>query len=113
MNNIAKLSFLPPELYDNAMVVDEIDLGHESEHPIAPFKGSKFIVYPNETSPLDIHDVKECWFIASGSGIVTYNGELKEAVKPGDVLFFDSQQSHQIFNNGTANLMIFSVWWKK
>ncbi len=113
MNNLPRLSFLSPEIFGHAMVVDEIDLGHESEQPVAPFKGSKFIVYPNETSPLDIHDVKECWFIASGSGIVTYNGDRKEAVKPGDVLFFDSQQSHEVFNNGTENLLVFSVWWKK
>lgn len=112
MNHIPKLSFLPPELLDNAMVVDEINFGHEKQQPAAPFKGSKFIVYPNETSPLDIHDVKECWFVASGSGIVTYDGKDKEAIKPGDVLLFESQQSHQVFNNGTQNLLIFSVWWK-
>ncbi|MBC7886375.1 MAG: cupin domain-containing protein [Ferruginibacter sp.] len=94
------------------MVVDEIDLGHESGQPIAPFKGSKFIVYPNQTSPLDIHDVKECWFIAAGSGIVTCNGATEKAVNPGDVLFFNSQQSHQVFNNGPENLLVFSVWWK-
>ncbi len=113
MNTHPKLSFLSPEIFGNAMVVDEIDFGHEAEQPIAPFKGSKFIVYPGETSPLDVHDVKECWFIASGTGIVTYEGEKKETVKQGDVLCFDSQQSHEIFNNGSENLQIFSVWWKK
>ncbi len=111
MNQIPSLSFLPPELFDNAMVVDEIDFDHDKKEPMTPFKGSKFIVYPNETSPLDVHDVKECWFIASGSGIVTYDGESTQAIKPGDVLLFNSQQSHQVFNNGTENLMVFSVWW--
>lgn len=111
MNNNPALSFLPSELYDHAMVVDEIDFGHAKDQPISPFKGSKFIVYPDETSPLDVHDVKECWFIASGSGILTYEGELKKAIQPGDVLLFDSQQSHKVLNNGTEDLVVFSVWW--
>ena len=113
MHNNPKLSFLPAEIIGDAMVVDEIDFGHEVIMPIAPFKGSKFIVYPNESTPVDVHDVKECWFIAAGSGLVTYNGKRKEVVKTGDVLCFESQQSHEVFNNGSEDLMIFSVWWKQ
>ena len=112
MNIIPKLSFLPPELNDT-MVVDEIDLGHTGNEPIAPFNGSKWVVKPNESSPLDIHDVRECWFIASGTGILTYKDELKGEVKPGDVLYFNSQESHKVFNNGTEDLLVFSVWWKQ
>ncbi len=111
MNQMPVRSFLPPELYDDAMVVDEIDFGHSTGKPLAPFKGSRFIVYPNETSPIDIHDVKECWFIASGTGVVKYDGESTREVKPGDVLLFSSQQSHEVFNNGSENLVVFSVWW--
>lgn len=113
MNQLPHLSFLTPEIIEDLMVVDEIDFGQETGQPLAPFKGSKFIVYPNHTSPLDIHDVKECWFVASGSGVVTYNDEKKIIIKPGDVLYFESQQSHDVYNNGTENLMIFSVWWSK
>lgn len=113
MPQLPRLSFLPPEIFDNAMVVDEIDFGHIAQQPIAPFKGSKFIVYPGQTSPLDVHDVIECWFVASGSGIVTYGGIQKEMIKPGDVLYFQPQQSHEVWNNGTENLLIFSVWWSK
>lgn len=113
MSTLPQLSFLPPEYYDGSMVVEELSLGHENEQPIAPFKGSKFVVFPNETSPLDQHDVIECWFIAAGTGEVIYNGEKKAIVKTGDVLYFESQQSHQVYNNGSENLLIFSVWWKK
>ena len=112
MNTIPKLSFLPPEIHET-MVVDEIDLGHTADQAIAPFKGSKWVVKPNEWSPLDIHDVRECWFIASGTGIVTYKEEFKEAVKAGDVLYFNSQESHKVFNNGTEDLLVFSVWWQQ
>lgn len=112
MNNNPKLSFLPEETFGNAMVVDEIDLGHESPKTLAPFKGSKFVVFPGATSPVDVHDVKECWFVAAGSGLVTYDGSYTEPVKTGDVLCFDSRQSHLVHNNGSENLMIFSIWWK-
>jgi methionyl-tRNA synthetase len=113
MSQLPRLAFLPPEVFENTMLINEIDFGHKGQQPIAPFKGSKFIVYPSQTSPLDIHDVKECWFVASGTGIVTYNGQQTEEIKPGDVLYFESQQSHDVYNNGTENLMIFSVWWNK
>ena len=111
MYNKPSLSFLSPEIFDDAMVVDEIDFGHSKMQPLTPFKGSKFIVYPNQSSPVDIHDVKECWFIASGTGILTYRETSGKSVKAGDVLLFDSQESHKIFNNGTIDLVVFSVWW--
>ncbi len=111
MSQLPHLPFLPPETFEDTMVVDEIDFGHEAKQPVAPFKGAKFIIYPCQTSPLDIHDVAECWFVASGCGVITYNGEQKNIVKPGDVLYFKPQQSHAVWNNGTENLLIFSIWW--
>ena len=111
MNSFPCLSFLSPDKTETAMVVDEIDFGHEKECPIAPFKGSKFTVSPGQTSPLDVHDVKECWFVAAGHGIVTYSGVQKEVVNAGDVLYFEPQRSHEVYNNGTENLLIFSIWW--
>lgn len=113
MRQLPYLSFLAPEIIEDIMVVDEIDFGHGKQRPLAPFKGSKFILYPAQTSPVDIHDVTECWFVASGSGIITCNGEHKMNIKPGDVLYFKSQQSHEVYNNGIENLLIFSVWWHK
>lgn len=113
MNNLPALSFLPAEIYGDSMVVDEIDFVVQEGNTVAPFKGSKFIVYPGETSPLDLHEVKECWFVAAGTGVVNYCDETKTSVKQGDVLFFDSKKSHEVYNNGIENLLIFSVWWSK
>ena len=111
MSQVPLLPFLPPEIFGNSMVVNEIDFGNELQQAFTPFKGSKFIVYPAQTSPPDIHDVKECWFVASGCGLVTCDGEQKMAIKPGDVLYFKPQQRHEVWNNGTENLLIFSIWW--
>lgn len=112
MNAIPQLSFLEPEMEGQAMMVEEINLLHQTEQPLAPFKSSRFVVYPGQTSPVDLHDVKECWFIAAGKGIVTYDGAAEVPVKTGDVLFYDSRKSHSISNTGEQELLIFSVWWK-
>ena len=112
MNKIPQLTFHEPEWEGQAMMVEEVKLFHESEQPLAPFKSSRLVEYPGKTSPLDLHDVKECWFIASGEGIVTYDGADEVSVKPGDVLYYDSRKSHSITNTGNKELLIFSVWWK-
>ncbi len=77
---------------------------------VAPFKGGKFVVEPGVRSKLDIHDVRECWIMASGEGVLYYDGKPFE-VTAGDFLFFESQHSHQIENKGDEDIVIYSVWW--
>lgn len=105
-----RLPFLPPEIEKGIMKVDEINLMTHNRH-IAPFKASRFEVYPGQTSPSDQHEVRECWFIAQGAGDVLYNGKETVPVTQGDVLYFESHQTHEITNTGKVNLVIFSVWW--
>jgi len=112
MNTIPMLGFLEPEITGTAMKVEEVNLAGAGSPSVAPFKSSRFVVYPGEASPLDLHDVKECWFIAGGSGILTYDDQTSMPVKAGDVLFYDTRKSHTVFNNGKENLMIFAVWWQ-
>ncbi len=109
---IPKLNFLPPQLLGDDVRVDVVDTAPEGV-ALAPFKASKIIVYPGHWSPLDNHEVKECWMISSGQGELVYNDDVKEPIKAGDVLFYDSFNSHKVFNNGSEDLIIFSLWWDK
>ncbi|WP_103069465.1 cupin domain-containing protein [Aquimarina sediminis] len=106
----AKLSFLPPTENKDVMVVEELLMNLE-EHNKAPFKVSRWEVYPDKSSPIDTHEVRECWFIARGKGELIRNGVNEGIVSQGDVLFFDSYQSHSIHNIGIENLLVFSTWW--
>ena len=110
MTEIPKLKFKTPELYDNAMVVDEIDYVLDNQS-VSPFKASRFLVYPGQISPLDKHQVRETWFISSGKGELIYNESVKCEVSPGDVYYFDSNKSHQLRNTGDEDLVVFAVWW--
>lgn len=109
MSQIPKLSFLPPEIFGQSMRVNEIDF--TDVRPLPPFKCSRFVVNPGQVSPLDVHDVKECWFIASGNGIIHYNDDVRTRVNHGDILYFDSNKGHQIQNDNTEDLVAFSIWW--
>ncbi|MEL6862987.1 MAG: class I tRNA ligase family protein, partial [Bacteroidota bacterium] len=106
-----KLDFMAPWFEADAIKVEEVDLTQDKER-FAPFKASRFEVFPGKTSPVDIHEVRECWFISEGQGSLIYNGEKLQEVKAGEVLYFDSHQSHAIENTGDSNLVIFSTWWK-
>ncbi|WP_161964065.1 class I tRNA ligase family protein [Chitinophaga flava] len=106
------LDFMEPEVEAGIMEVREVNLINNDER-IAPFKASRFEVYPGQQSPLDIHEVRECWFVSQGKGEVIYNGTEVVPVSSGDVLYFESNQSHQVTNTGEDQLIIFSVWWKE
>lgn len=77
-----------------------------------PFKYSRFLVSPGSTSRLDQHEVQEVWVILSGKGNLLFDGGAF-SVKPGDVVHFSSMRTHQVENEGTEDMEIFSFWWKR
>jgi len=79
-------------------------------HEIAPFKGGRFTIQPGELSKLDQHQVRECWVVAQGEGILNHDGTPVN-ISPGDYVFFDSMETHQVKNTGRDVLIIHSVWW--
>ena len=104
------LSYVPPVFFGDHVRVDEVLMETDGK-PIAPFKASRIMVLPGSWSPLDDHQEKECWFIVSGEGELVFLDKEKKTVKPGDVMFYDSQQSHKIYNSGKEDLVIISIWW--
>jgi quercetin dioxygenase-like cupin family protein len=105
-----QLSFLPPEQYGLGMSVSEIKLDPLG-HPLAPFNASRFTVEPGCASPVDSHAVHEIWMVAEGSGELIYS-DHSIRLKAADVFYFEPPNPHQVKNDGSQALVIFSVWWK-
>jgi quercetin dioxygenase-like cupin family protein len=105
-----RLSFLAPEQYGTGMSVSEIELD-PSGNPLAPFNASRFTVEPGCASPVDSHAVREIWMVAEGFGELTY-GDLTVRLNTADVFYFEPPTPHQVRNDGSQTLVIFSVWWK-
>ncbi|MFI9627975.1 cupin domain-containing protein [Streptomyces sp. NPDC052042] len=75
-----------------------------------PFEGGRFTLEPGAVSKPDTHQVSECWMIAQGSGLLTYDG-ADYPVTTGEYLFFEPQKTHFIHNDGSTPLVIHTVWW--
>ena len=80
------------------------------DHGPCPFKGGKYVVDPGSTSRPDTHDVKECWMIAQGTGMLNYDGD-DFRISQGDYFYFQPQKTHIVANDGTEPLVVFTVWW--
>lgn len=80
--------------------------------PPADFNIIHFSVSPGCTTENDRHKVRECWFILRGKGLMTLNDTDCSSVEEGELYFFDSMVSHQVFNiSYEASLEILSIWW--
>lgn len=77
---------------------------------VLPFKYSRFIVKPGQTSRLDQHQVLEAWVIVAGAGVLAVDG-VESPVTCGDVVHFTPMRSHQVTNPGPHDLEVFSFWW--
>jgi mannose-6-phosphate isomerase-like protein (cupin superfamily) len=106
------LNFANPEHDHGGMVLEELTNNSSCDLPL-PFKMSRFSLEPGESSPFDEHSVCECWFVASGSGTLTYNGDETVKIEAGTTLFYDSHKSHTVVNDGSETLFIFAIWWSK
>ena len=76
----------------------------------APFKSSLITVEIGASTPVDQHQVRECWYIISGTGKLNYQGK-EQNVGPEQMLFFESHHSHFIQNTSNEALKILSLWW--
>jgi|tagenome__1003787_1003787.scaffolds.fasta_scaffold20983622_3 mannose-6-phosphate isomerase-like protein (cupin superfamily) len=76
-----------------------------------PFQYSRFIVSAGSASRLDQHKVQEAWVVLSGKGSLLFDGN-RFNLKAGDVVHFESMLTHQVENDGTEDMEIFSFWWK-
>ena len=105
----ATVSIGQVENYPDGMKVNLLDLEGAGGW-VAPFKASIFTVEPGTSSPVDEHDVRECWVVIAGQGELTVADERLQ-LGPGSVTYFESRRPHQVRNIGEDTLKIFSTWW--
>lgn len=108
--DLPRLELAPPEDWAPGMRVVPVVVPSDGDGPAAPFKASRFTVAPGTSTPLDRHSVREIWFIADGSGELTWEGTSRR-VETGDVLYFPSETGHTVHNDGPGVMTVFSVWW--
>jgi mannose-6-phosphate isomerase-like protein (cupin superfamily) len=82
--------------------------------PAAPsdtFTLARFVVPAGLASTPDTHEVREMWVILRGEGRLKLDGE-ETRVRAGEVLYFDSLQTHQLINEGEEAVELLSMWWR-
>lgn len=91
------------------VVLDQVDFTQPGSGRV-PFAGGRFTVVPGATSKPDTHDVSECWMVTGGRGQLSYDGSLW-TIEKGDFLFFEPRKTHFVHNDGTEDIVIYTVWW--
>ncbi|MEW6644990.1 MAG: cupin domain-containing protein [Pseudomonadota bacterium] len=97
------------ENYSGGIQLKELDL-EDGETRVTPFKASIISVPPGVSTPVDQHDVRECWVVIAGQGELTTDG-IASRLEPGAVTYFASGCAHQVRNIGSDELKFFSAWW--
>lgn len=78
----------------------------------APFVTLRICVQPGFSTPLDHHEVEECWIIAQGTGMLQYDGSYTR-INKFNVIQFHSNKPHQVVNDSDEPLIIYSLsWWR-
>ena len=62
-------------------------------------------------TPFDQHPVKESWLVANGEGELEFKESSTLKIQTGDIVVFDSNESHLLKNTGDSDLLMFSIWW--
>jgi len=109
MRLYATVDFHEPETLPGGMQVHEAQL-NGVEASVAPFRASIFTVPAGSSSPRDQHDVRECWVVLAGTGVLTTTAG-GQRLEPNAITYFESNQPHEVRNDGPTPLRIFSVWW--
>lgn len=102
------LTFTAPEQIAPGVIVNPVDFTAKNTQP--PFTMMCFHVLPGCSSPVDQHQVQECWIIINGSGVLEFASQ-KIPVTKNDILHFASFEKHQIHNTSNETLIICSIYW--
>ena len=104
-----RLPLMEPEPKVAGVKVHQVDFASRGEGHV-PFQGAHFTIEPGATSRLDVHEVRECWMMVRGKGLLTYDNR-QFRVSSGDFCYFEPQKAHQVYNDGQEDLLIYTVWW--
>jgi len=106
-----RLAYRAPKFCGEAPNQDGVALRMAELDPLTKHvTGGLFTVAPGATSRPDTHAVTEVWMIARGRGVLRYAEQVTE-VSQGDMLFYEPHHTHQIHNDGSEELVIYTLWW--
>ncbi|MBW4636383.1 MAG: cupin domain-containing protein [Iphinoe sp. HA4291-MV1] len=106
---VPRLYFLPTQHLAPGLKVREIDLA-SSISPSPPFQSSRFTVDSGCSSPPEKHEVHEMWFISEGKGKLCYDNQEMQ-IQQNDFVYFEPNKTHQVINDSSDMMVIFSIWW--
>lgn len=109
MHVLQKIEFKPSVSSRPGVVLHEADFDRARNADV-PFAGGRFVIEPGATSKPDTHQVSECWMIASGRGVLNYDG-IDYEVAAGQYLLFEPMKTHYMCNTGDTPVVIHTVWW--
>lgn len=98
-------------LLEGGVLWKDFELEELANSSRIPFNAAYFSVSENSQTKIDQHEERELWVVINGIGELTYN-RSKYTIKSGDIIFFESQQQHQLRNIGCESLGIYSIYWK-
>ena len=104
-----RMSYLDSEKPCDGMLMRELRTEY-SGAALTPFKAAEFSVAPGCRSLAEVHTVREVWFVSSGCGVLTRNNRDMR-VGAGDVIYFDSRDSHQLHNDAGEPFRALAIWW--
>lgn len=79
--------------------------------PVAPFTVARFVVPAGISSSPDKHEVREMWVVVRGAGRLVLDGE-ERPLSTGDVVYFESERTHQLVNDSDQPVELVSIWWR-
>lgn len=103
------LNALPTEFLSEGVTLDEIDFNIDGERK-SGFHMATFDVAGKTVSDVDQHDVRETWLILDGESELL-SGDTKQTVRKGDVVYIESQITHQLNNISDNTLRVLALWW--
>ena len=110
LKSLPKLSFLATQYLTEGVEVHEVDLS-SSISPLPPFKTSHFTIAPGCCSVTESHHEHEIWIIAQGVGKLCYD-QREMQINQDDFIYLEPNTDHQVINNGSKMMIVFSIWWK-
>jgi mannose-6-phosphate isomerase-like protein (cupin superfamily) len=103
------LGFHATETLSEGIVLDEVDFDLNGERK-SGFHMATFDIAPNTTSDVDVHDVRETWYVLEGTAKLT-SEETEKQISKGDVVYLESRVPHQLHNTGPEALKVLALWW--
>lgn len=76
----------------------------------APVEFCRFSLAPGASTIEDAHEEHEIWFIVAGAGELRLGAET-QAVAEGAAIYIKPHARHRLFNRGTSELRVISVYW--